>query len=125
MYSIRCVLIFLAVAVLSLAGYSQDADKKAEAESYLTMADEMRAGSTAANDIREILVLAAAADPTNLRANFDAGYYHLITLNKDLAVQYLMRVYERDKNYHFDLEYRIGQSYQYGLEFDKAIDAVF
>jgi hypothetical protein len=56
MYSIRCVLIFLAVAVLSLAGYSQDADKKAEAESYLTMADEMRAGSTAANDIREILV---------------------------------------------------------------------
>ena len=122
MYSIRCVLIFLAVAVLSLAGYSQDADKKAEAESYLTMADEMRAGSTAANDIREILVLAAAADPTNLRANFDAGYYHLITLNKDLAVQYLMRVYERDKNYHFDLEYRIGQSYQYGLEFDKAID---
>lgn len=122
MYSIRCVLIFLAVAVLSLAGYSQDADKKTEAANYLAMADEMRAGSTADNDIRDILVMAATADPTNLRANFDAGYYHLITLNKDLAVQYFLRVYEIDKNYHFDLEYRIGQSYQYGLEFDKASD---
>lgn len=122
MYSIRCVLIFLAVAVLNLGGYSQDADKKADAEVYLSMADEMRAGSTAANDIREILVMAATADPTNLRANFDAGYYHLITLNKDLAVPYFLRVYELNKNYHFDLEYRIGQSYQYGLEFDKATD---
>lgn len=122
MYSIRCVLIFLAVAVLSLAGYSQDTDKKAEAATYLAMADEMRAGSTADNDIRDILVMAATADPTNLRANFDAGYYYLITLNKDLAVQYFLRVYELKKDYKFDLEYRIGQSYQYGLEFDKAID---
>src|SRR5690349_14549329 len=101
MYSIRCVLIFLAVAVLSLAGYSQDADKKAEAATYLAMADEMRAGSTADNDIRDILVMAATADPTNLRANFDAGYYYLITLNKDLAVQYFLRVYEIKKDYKF------------------------
>lgn len=122
MYSIRCVLIFLAVAVFSLAGYGQDADKKAEAEQYLAMADEMRAGSTANNEIREIYVMAATADPSNVRANFEAGRYHLITIGKDLAAQYLMRVYELDKTYRFDLEYRIGQSYQYGLEFDKAID---
>lgn len=122
MYSIRCVLIFLAVAVFSLAGYSQDADKKAEAEQYLAMADEMRAGSTANNEIREVYVMAAAADPNNLRANFEAGHYHLITIGKDLAVQYLMRVYQLDPKYRFDLEYRIGQSYQYGLEFDKALD---
>src|SRR5688572_21318664 len=106
MYSISCVLIFLAVAVLRLAGYSQDAGNKADAATYLSMADEMRAGSNADNDIRDILVMAATADPTNLRANFDAGYYYLITLNKDLAVQYFLRVYELDKNYHFDLEYR-------------------
>jgi outer membrane protein OmpA-like peptidoglycan-associated protein/tetratricopeptide (TPR) repeat protein len=122
MYSIRCVLIFLAVAGLSLASYSQDTGKKADAETYLSMADEMRAGSNADNDIRDILVMAATADPTNLRANFDAGYYYLKTLNKDLAVQYFLRVYELDKKYHFDIEYRIGQSYQYGLEFDKATD---
>lgn len=121
MYSIRCVLIFLAVAVLSLTGYSQEIDKKA-AEEYLAMADEMRAGSIANNEIREIYVMAAAADPTNIKANFQAGRYHLITIGKDLAAQYLMRVYEADKNYYFSLEYHIGESYQYGMEFDKAID---
>jgi outer membrane protein OmpA-like peptidoglycan-associated protein len=121
MYSIRCVLIFLAVAV-SLAGYSQDADKKAEAEQYLSMADEMRKSSQADNDIRDILVMAATADPTNLKANFDAGYMHLITIDKDLAVQYFMRVYNLDKTYRFDLEYQIGRAYQFGLEFDKAIE---
>ncbi len=122
MYSIRCVLIFLAVAVLSLAGYSQDATKKAEAEQYLAMAEDMRKSSQAENDIRDILVMAATADPTNLKANFDAGYAHLITIGKDLAVQYFMRVYELDKNYRFDLEYQIGQAYQFGMEFDKAIE---
>ncbi len=122
MYSIRCVLIFLAVAGFGLAAYGQDDNKKAEAELYLTMADEMRDASEAHNDIRDILVMAATADPTNLRANYEAGFYYLITVNKDLALQYLMRVYERDPKYKFDLEYRIGQSYHYGLEFDKAID---
>lgn len=122
MYSIRCVLIFLAVAGMGIAGYSQDENKKAEAEEYLQMADLLREASNADNDIREVLVMAAIADPTNLRANFEAGYYYLITVNKDLALQYLMRVYEQKKNYRFDLEYRIAQSYHYGNDFDKAID---
>lgn len=122
MYSIRCVLIFLAVAGMGLAGYSQDENKKAEAEEYLQMADALREASNADNDIREVLVMAAIADPTNLRANFEAGYYYLITVNKDLALQYLMRVYEQKKDYRFDLEYRIAQSYHYGNDFDKAID---
>lgn len=121
MYSIRCVLIFLAVAMLSLAGYSQEIDKKA-AEEYLMMADEMRKSSQADNDIREILAMAATADPTNLKANFDAGYMHLITINKDLAVQYFLRVYEQDKNYRSDIEYQLGRAYQFGMEFDKAIE---
>lgn len=121
MYSIRCVLIFLAVAVLSLSGYSQEIDKKA-AEEYLMMANEMRKSSQADNDIREILVMAATADPTNLKANFDAGYMHLITINKDLAAQYFMRVYNLDKNYRSDIEFQIGRAYHFGMEFDKAID---
>ena len=121
MYSIRCVLIFLAVAVLSLAGYSQEIDKKA-AEEYLEMANEMRKSSQADNDIREILVMAATADPTNLKANFDAGYMHLETIHKDLAVQYLLRVYQQDKNYRSDIEYQLGRAYQFGMEFDKAIE---
>lgn len=121
MYSIRCVLIFLAVVGTFSAGFSQD-DPKKLAEDYLKVADEMKAGSQADNDIREVYVLAATADPDNLKANFEAGHYHLKTIGKDLAAQYFMKIYERDPNYRFDLEYWIGQSYQFGLEFDKAID---
>lgn len=121
MCSIRCVLIFLAVVGTFSAGYSQD-DPKKLAEDYLKVADEMKAGSQADNDIREVYVLAATADPDNLKANFEAGHYHLKTIGKDLAAQYFMKIYERDPNYRFDLEYWIGQSYQFGLEFDKAID---
>ncbi|MCC5758119.1 hypothetical protein, partial [Klebsiella pneumoniae] len=47
---------------------------------------------------------------------------HLITINKATAVKYFLRVYRQDPNYRFDLEYWIGKAYQYGLEFEKAID---
>jgi outer membrane protein OmpA-like peptidoglycan-associated protein/tetratricopeptide (TPR) repeat protein len=89
---------------------------------YLKLAEEMKTGSQADNDIREVLIQAANLDPENLRANFEAGYYHLLTIGKDLAAQYFIRVYERDPNYRFDTEYWIGRSYQYGLQFDKAIE---
>lgn len=119
MYSIRGILLFFAVTGSFLTSYSQD--NKQQALDYLKLAEDMRDGSQADNDIREVLVLAANLDPQNMKANFEAGRYHLRTIGKDLAGQYFMRVYERDKNYRFDTEYWIGQSYQYGLQFDKAI----
>ena len=121
MYSIRCVLIFLAVAGAFFRGYSQE-DGKAQALEYLAVAEEMKANSMAEDDIRDVYELAANADPENLQANFFAGYYRYKTIGKDLAVQYFLRVYERDPNYVFDLEYLIGYSYQHGLDFDKAIE---
>lgn len=121
MYSIRCVLIFLAVAGAFFKGYSQE-DGKAQAIEYLAMAAEMKASSSDADGIRDVYELAANADPTNLEANFFAGQYRLITIGKDLAVQYFLRVYEKDPNYVFDLEYLIGYAYHHGLEFDKAIE---
>jgi outer membrane protein OmpA-like peptidoglycan-associated protein len=120
MFSIRSVLFFLAVVGAFFTGYSQD--NKQQALDYLKLAEEMEAGSQADDDIREVLVMAANLDPDNLRANFEAGYYHLRTVGKDLAGQYFLRVYQRDPNYRFDLEYWIAQSYQYGLEFDRAIE---
>ncbi len=119
MFSMRSILLLLAVAG-ALHGYSQD--NKQQALDYLKLAEEMRAGSMADNDIRDVLVQAANLDPTNLKANFDAGTYHIYTIGKDLAVQYFLRVYERDPNYRFDIEYWIGNSYQFGFQFDKAID---
>ncbi|HYC87323.1 MAG TPA: OmpA family protein [Chryseosolibacter sp.] len=76
----------------------------------------------ALDDVRDILVIAAEADTTFERANFEAGEVHLLTINKPMAVKYLMRVYRQDPNYRFDLEYLIGRGYQYGLDFEKAID---
>lgn len=120
MFSIRCVLVFLAVAGIFLTTSGQD--NKQQALEYLNIAEEMRAASQADNDIREVLIIGANLDPENLTLNYEAGLYHLMTIQKDLAVQYFMRVYEIDPNYRFNLEYLIGQSYQFGMEFEKAID---
>lgn len=120
MFSIRCVLVFLAVAGIFLTTSGQD--NKQQALEYLNIAEEMRAASQADNDIREVLIIGANLDPENLTLNYEAGLYHLMTIQKDLAVQYFMRVYEIDPNYRFNLEYLIGQSYQFGMEFGKAID---
>src|SRR5690606_3138355 len=120
MFSIRWVLVFLAVAGIFLTTSGQD--NKQQALEYLNIAEEMRAASQADNDIREVLIIGANLDPENLTLNYEAGLYHLMTIQKDLAVQYFMRVYEIDPNYRFNLEYLIGQSYQFGMEFEKAID---
>jgi outer membrane protein OmpA-like peptidoglycan-associated protein len=45
---------------------------------------------------------------------------HLLTVGKDRAVTYLLRVYRQDPAYRFDIEYWIGRSYQYGENFRKA-----
>jgi outer membrane protein OmpA-like peptidoglycan-associated protein/tetratricopeptide (TPR) repeat protein len=120
MYSIRSILIFFAVTGFFFSTYGQD--KKQQALDYLKLADDMKAGSQADNEIRDVYVQAANLDPDNLKANFEAGYYHLRTIGKDLAATFFLRVYERDPNYRFDIEYWIGSSYQYGMQFEKAID---
>jgi len=116
----RSVLIFLAVAGAFLSSYSQT--EKEQAKVYMEQAELIMAETRAIDDARDLMVTAANLDPTNIKANFEAGHYHIKTIGKDLAVKYFLRVYELDPNYRFDLEFWIGQSYQYGLEFDKAID---
>jgi outer membrane protein OmpA-like peptidoglycan-associated protein/tetratricopeptide (TPR) repeat protein len=120
MYSMRSILIFLAVAGAFLTSYSQT--EKEQAKLYMEQAELIMAETRAIDDARELMVTAANLDPANIKANFEAGHYHIKTIGKDLAVKYFLRVYELDPNYRFDLEFWIGQSYQYGLEFDKAID---
>ncbi|HYG02921.1 MAG TPA: OmpA family protein [Chryseosolibacter sp.] len=74
------------------------------------------------DDARDNYVMAAEADTTYEKANFEAGHIYLITINKQQAVKYLLRVYREDPEYKFDLEYMIGKAYQYGMEWDKAIE---
>lgn len=120
MSSIRCVLIFLTILFLSGSVFGQQ-DPKQTARDYMQVAEEMISGSQALDDARGLMVLAADLDTTFLKANYDAGYLHLLTIGKELAVKYFLRVYRQNPDYRFDLEYWIGKSYQYGLEFDNAM----
>lgn len=120
MFVTRRVLIFLALLTLPAYVFSQQ-DPKQTARDYMQVAEEMIQGSQALDDARGLVVLAADLDTTYLKANFDAGYLHLLTIGKDLAVKYFLRVYRQNPNYRFDLEYWIGKSYQFGLDFDNAM----
>ena len=120
MSGIRSVLIFL--TLLSLPGYVfGQQDPKQTARDYMQVAEEMISGSQALDDARGLMVLAADLDTTFLKANYDAGYLHLLTIGKELGVKYFLRVYRQNPAYRFDLEYWIGKSYQYGLDFDNAL----
>ncbi len=121
MYSIRGILVFLAAfTTLSIHSFAQVQDKELS-KTYMDQAQLMMDGSLAYDDIREVMVLAADSDTTNIKANFEAGHLHLETIKKDLAVKYFLRIANQDPDYRFDLNFWIGQSLQYGLEFDKAL----
>ncbi|HCW05956.1 MAG TPA: hypothetical protein DGG95_01175 [Cytophagales bacterium] len=120
----RRLLIFLAL-ILSNYSYlcAQDLpqDKKASLD-YMKEAEDIMAATRAVDVARDQMVLAANYDTTNIKANFEAGYMHIESIDKAQATKYFLRIYRQNPNYRFDLEYWIGESYQYGLKFDKAID---
>ena len=123
MYSIRRILIFLAVFALFVSHTSQAQEQdKEQSKLYLEQAQLMMDASQAFDDIRDIMVIAADFDTTNLKANYEAGHLYHRTINKQLATKYFLRIYRQMADYRFDLEYWIGQSYQYGMEWDKALD---
>jgi len=116
----RALLSFAFVCVFVLNGFSQIQDKE-QSKAMVELAGEMLKASQAEDDVRDIMVQAADLDTTNIAANFEAGRLHLRTIKKDQAAKYLLRIYRQNPNYRFDLEYHIASSFQYGLQFDKAI----
>lgn len=122
MYCARVVFVTLLSCVLGLRSLAQVTQDKEAAKQYLELAKEMLQASRAEDDARETYVIAAETDTTNILANFEAGYMHLRTINKDRAVKFLMRVYRQDPNYRFDLDFFIANSLHFGLDFDKALD---
>src|SRR5688572_28688449 len=123
MNSIRKGLIFLALLLpfLATSVYSQE-DPKEIARQYMEQAELIMAETKAMDDARELMVTAADQDTTFIKANYEAGRMHLLTVGKDRAVKYFMRVYRQDPAYRFDIEYLIGRSYQYGENFDEALE---
>ena len=122
MYSLRRELIFLAVFVtLTQLAFAQQPQDKQLAKDYMEQAELIMAGTKAMDDARDLMTLSANADTSNINANFEAGHMHLLTINKDFATKYFLRIYRQDPEYRFDLEYWIGKGYQYGLDFDNAL----
>lgn len=123
MNSILRGLIFLALLLpfFSTTVYSQQ-DPKEIARQYMEQAELIMAETKAMDDARELMVTAADQDTTFIKANYEAGKMHLLTVGKNRAVKYFMRVYRQDPAYRFDIEYLIGRSYQYGENFDKALE---
>jgi outer membrane protein OmpA-like peptidoglycan-associated protein len=122
MSSIQRVLIFLAfLSTLCIPSYAQKSDQETARE-YMALADEILAETKAIDDARQLVVTAADLDTTFIKANYDAGRLHLMTIGKNLASKYFLRVLRQDPDYRFDIEYSIGESYQYGENFDKALE---
>ena len=123
MNSIPRVLIFLAVLLpfFPTSVFSQQ-DPKEIARQYMEQAELIMAETKAMDDARELMVTAADQDTTFIKANYEAGRMHLLTVGKNRAVKYLLRVFRQDPAYKFDIEYWIGRSYQYGENFDKALE---
>src|SRR5258706_4570147 len=122
MYSLRRVLIFLTViAAIAHHASAQQQQDKAQSKLYLEQAELILADTKAMDDARDIMVVAANFDTTNIKSNFDAGHMHLLTINKDFAIKFFLRIYRQNPAYRFDLEYWIGKAYHFGLDFDNAI----
>jgi len=100
---------------------AQTEEEKKLAQDLVDQAVEVMAETQAMDIARDMYVQAATADPTNIQANWMAGDFHLKTVGKARAAQYFLKVLELDPEYRFDLMYWIGRSYQYGMEFDKAL----
>ncbi|MCG8309204.1 MAG: OmpA family protein [Cytophagales bacterium] len=115
---------FYALIILSsffVAARGQDENKEA-ARQIVEIANEAYFNLRVILIANEQYVQAAEMDPDNIEANYMAGRTYLETNSKASATKYLLRVYEIDPNYKYNILYMIGQGYQYGLEFEKAID---
>jgi len=122
MTSIRSVLIFSTLFPAFFTPAFSQQDPKETARQYMEQAELIMAETKAMDDARELMVTAADLDTTFIKANYEAGRMHLVTVGKDRAVKYLLRVYRQDLAYRFDIEYWIGRSYQYGENFNKALE---
>src|SRR4051812_9748667 len=113
MHSIRCVLIFSALSLVFFTSALGQQDPKQTAKEYVEVAEGMISETKAIDDARGLMVVAADLDTTFIKANYEAGHLHLLTINKDLAVKYFQRVYRQDPDYNFAIMFWIGKSYQF------------
>ena len=108
-------------STIFLHAFGQDENKEA-AQQIVEIANEAYFNLRVILIANEQYVQAAELDPSNIEANYMAGRTYLETNSKASATKYLLRVHDIDPNYKYNILYLIGQGYQYGLEFENAID---
>jgi outer membrane protein OmpA-like peptidoglycan-associated protein/tetratricopeptide (TPR) repeat protein len=111
-------LLFLFIFSLNAFGQTN----KELAEQLVEIGDEILAVTVAFDQAREQYLAALDADPENIRANYMTGQMFLESVDKARALQYFQKAYALDPEYSFELLFKIGLSYHYGLEFDNAIN---
>ncbi|MEM6522202.1 MAG: OmpA family protein [Bacteroidota bacterium] len=122
MYKRYRILFTVALSVaIRASSFSQDGGGRELAQQLILIAEQIMEETQAMDQARETYVQAVEADPENIVANYRAGDFHMKTVGKDRAVNYFLKVLELDPEYRFDITYWIGRSYQYGMEFDKAL----
>lgn len=105
----------------SITTFSQDEDNKKLALDLVEQAELVMEATQAMDVARDLYIQAVQADPSNIIANYRAGDFHMKTVGKEKAVEYFLNVLNLDAEYRFDITYLIGRSYQYGMDFDKAL----
>lgn len=110
------------ICVIRKVSDAQEIDHKAMAQEYINQAELMMEAAQPMVDVRDIYVLAADIDPSNVVANWRAGEFHIKTVGKKNAVPYFLKVLQLNPGYRFDIEYWIGRAYHFGMECEKALE---
>jgi outer membrane protein OmpA-like peptidoglycan-associated protein len=115
----RNLKVYLVILIILSAGF-QSLGQETEDVLYVKQADEIY-NFGAKKDALDQYLNALKVNPQNLRGNLMVGICYLETINKELAVTYLLKAYEQDPSIRFDILYLIGRSYQLGRDFDNAV----
>jgi outer membrane protein OmpA-like peptidoglycan-associated protein/tetratricopeptide (TPR) repeat protein len=112
------LLLCSSISFLSDEAFAQD--ETATDEQLVLVANEMYNFGDV-KDAMEVYVQAIEVNPQNVEANFMAGRCYLTTINKDLALKYLLKAYELNPNIAYNILLYIGTAYHLNYDFDKAI----
>ncbi|MEM8965706.1 MAG: OmpA family protein [Bacteroidota bacterium] len=118
---VKYTLLLAFSCIFSAALLAQENNQQV-AKEFVEIGDEIYFVQKAPEQAKEMYIQAAQLDPNNIKANYMAGTTISETINKGEATPYFQQVYQLDADYKFDLLYSIARSYQYGLEFEDAID---
>lgn len=69
----------------------------------------------------ELFMLAVRANPKNAKAQFMTGRSIMLTVRKELSLQYFKQAYQLDPKIDADILFYLGQAYHYSEKFDSAI----